>query len=384
MPHLNVVMNKAVAAKIADTGYRLCLPFQSDDWPRCFRKTHSEHIKCALLEFFHQVGISAFSHAIFLLLLPELREKPTGYSQAIQGCITSHKTLQLVVEKIDPRLVSGIKRVDGGFLAFVGMTWITTAGDTRGLLNWLGPIFDPILHVAGEAYMNEHNSRKDIIDAFTRADLLFLMKLYELLSKTPPPPSIASSPISSPENDRRMSVSPPFRLETVEDDPSKHFVPAVSPTTFDLVLDIVPDGAVLSDTYELFLKAEEKKNRITLASASYPLDPQSTEEGMRYPLEDFLNLSPEGVQSLNSPALSPLKFRLTSGFAMLANLAQHAAPENRENLVPMLEHFGSLEPAFVHEPDRPKRTNVVASRSGAKAARSTSGRSPLTPNNRME
>jgi hypothetical protein len=57
--------------------------------------------------------------------------------------------------KIDVRLVANdVKRIDGGFRAFVGLHWIHSAGDMPRILRWLRPLFEPLLDVAGAAYMD--------------------------------------------------------------------------------------------------------------------------------------------------------------------------------------------------------------------------------------
>ncbi|KAJ7312469.1 hypothetical protein DFH08DRAFT_897069 [Mycena albidolilacea] len=251
MPALDASLTKAIMSHLHDPRNKPCGLAVLPDWawPKSFENSDASDPDCLSSatdrEYFYQIGLAILNQTIFLILLEDLRGMPAGYSQAIQGAVTSATILRMIMGKIDPRLVGYVKNVDKGFQIFVGLHWLKSAGDMHKLLRWLQPIFEPLVCAARAAYIEFEKSRKVSnkkggpelhVGGGPRlpADMIFLLKLRQFQKEAPVSPSADSSSDSS-NCTFELSVGgngSPFRLKTVEQDATENFLPAISPTTF--------------------------------------------------------------------------------------------------------------------------------------------------------
>ncbi|KAJ6456113.1 hypothetical protein C8R45DRAFT_1111111 [Mycena sanguinolenta] len=298
MPTLEALLHKAVESHIARPTYEPRLPAALDEslWPNSFRSGADDDGGATDRAYYLQVGAATLSHIIFLLLREELRGKPAGYSHAIQSAVLSQDALHGIMAKTDPRLVDGVKKVDVGFREYIGLLSTQTAADIPRLMRWLGPIFQPLIRTAEDAFLAYELKRKSktvkkpartpleiIYSEYIHPDLIFLVRLREVQTDPKTPYSCdasssgRSSPIASPE---RIAgpVSSPIRLLT----PNRSFDPMViSPTASDIGRDLVEDGFLLySSTPENLPRRHSKRD-------------YRGEDEKRCEFETRLKLSPE-------------------------------------------------------------------------------------------
>ncbi|KAJ7168516.1 hypothetical protein C8R46DRAFT_1091904 [Mycena filopes] len=104
----------------------------------------------------HEIsGKAVFEHAIVEMLIQSgaLIGKPQGYSTTIQRAVADEGVLLAIFKKLDPKLLAHKVNVVTGLYQFVGAYIAQVKGDTGKLINWLRPIFQPVLAVADTIYL---------------------------------------------------------------------------------------------------------------------------------------------------------------------------------------------------------------------------------------
>ncbi|KAJ7091560.1 hypothetical protein B0H15DRAFT_836636 [Mycena belliarum] len=108
-------------------------------------------------EVYEFIGKGELQHALLLMAINNLADKPEGFASTIMALLTSPNVISAVLNKLKGSMtpMKRMKRVDAAFYVFVGAVWSKVCdGDTEAMLDWLGPIFLPLLRVGGAAYVS--------------------------------------------------------------------------------------------------------------------------------------------------------------------------------------------------------------------------------------
>ncbi|KAJ7763522.1 hypothetical protein DFH07DRAFT_770708 [Mycena maculata] len=156
-----MAVRDAVAAFIDSEEFRPPPLPELDDrfgWPDSFSDSDAEDGPSSPpaieREYYRQVGVSTVTRVLFLLLRGDLWGKPIGLSQTVQNAVRTHEVLYKLLNKLDNRFMSGVSNTEAGFHTLIARIWIQLDENTKELAFVLRLIFLPLLHAAGEAYLN--------------------------------------------------------------------------------------------------------------------------------------------------------------------------------------------------------------------------------------
>ncbi|KAJ7158490.1 hypothetical protein C8R46DRAFT_1195056 [Mycena filopes] len=135
----------------------------------------------------HEIsGKAVFEHAIVEMLIQSgaLIGKPQGYSTTIQRAVADEGVLLGIFKKLDPKLLAHKVNVVTGLYQFVGAYIAQVKGDTGKLINWLRPIFQPVLAVADTIYLEFKLPEPEQADPRTKLRISaahrFLLNIWEI------------------------------------------------------------------------------------------------------------------------------------------------------------------------------------------------------------
>ncbi|KAJ7705185.1 hypothetical protein B0H16DRAFT_1900623 [Mycena metata] len=153
----DTLLTELETARVPPLPHFLLYPWE---WPKCFHPALMQNARLAALvaqdrQHYYDIGVAVLPQAVFLMIVDDLADKPSGYATAVQAAVQSQVVLERLVAKIDERLVANIPtgRIHSGFLSLVGILWLHESRNTEKVTKILRPFFAPLLRVAGEAYL---------------------------------------------------------------------------------------------------------------------------------------------------------------------------------------------------------------------------------------
>ncbi|KAJ7180969.1 hypothetical protein C8R46DRAFT_1187227 [Mycena filopes] len=98
-------------------------------------------------------GKFGFENAIVQMLSRSsaLRGKLVGHAVTLIKAVGSEKSLQAILAKVNPKILAENALAVSGLHQFIGAYLVQVDGDTRELMAWMEPIFEPVLRVAASA-----------------------------------------------------------------------------------------------------------------------------------------------------------------------------------------------------------------------------------------
>ncbi|KAJ7730461.1 hypothetical protein B0H16DRAFT_1585182 [Mycena metata] len=120
-------------------------------WEECASTTPVGAEARKALRAQHEIsGKIAFEHGLvqISIKLGLLVGKTAGALTTLQRAVGSERVLEVIVSKINPKLIAQGAHVVSGFYEFVGIYFTQLDGDMRPLVAWLHPLFAPALRAA--------------------------------------------------------------------------------------------------------------------------------------------------------------------------------------------------------------------------------------------
>ncbi|KAJ7117616.1 hypothetical protein C8R44DRAFT_879174 [Mycena epipterygia] len=171
MPNPQQIAREAVVAYIARPDYqpRTLLVLADAIWDDSgIVEEESEDVKSEdvniiddLTAAHTKMGAEVLRHLIFVMSVQadDYLNKPSGLANSVQEAVTTDEVLKALVTKLNPRFVhKNVKKVQGGFQAYIGLFWMYSGYDTPRVLAYLAPVFEPLLVEARRVWL-KHNSK---------------------------------------------------------------------------------------------------------------------------------------------------------------------------------------------------------------------------------
>ncbi|KAJ7656401.1 hypothetical protein DFH06DRAFT_471206 [Mycena polygramma] len=371
-----------------------------------------------LRKVYKGIGRSTLEHSIVLLLGNNLLDQPEDLLKSVQKDVLSKTALELLVGKIDTRLLANdARKIDIGFAEYVGGLMVENEYNTLAVARSLCPILGPVVKVAADAYIrSQRGNERDEPEEEPKVprkprgtgDQQFLLNVWHAQKNPmPSPPSTPGTDALGGDSDSSMATpspvgaqSLPYEFDIKERSPAEFFSPIFSPTTFESTSPCdVDDGDLPRPLPDL------NKNKLYPPAVLRKLVVQDMDEDELREMQLTVDWSPEPhfmPVDAPIPGLSPRGFMLqfSPGFDLAGNpdagdsVLREVESRNEGN-VPPASGGGTgsslLGPPFVPLPTKGKgkeRENATASSSKLASGSGTSSsilkdtsRSPLTPNN---
>ncbi|KAJ7117654.1 hypothetical protein C8R44DRAFT_854477 [Mycena epipterygia] len=219
MSAANNAMNNALVKFIKKPQYSPGpLPYLDKTYWRSLRQKADPALRNAYIT----EGRAIVEYVIFIKMVDsgELPNNPPGYLKAVTSSITSHKSVHAFLENLNPLMVEGVgTKVAEPFFGFVGAEWNQAKKSTDHSARWLAAILEPLIRVAGDAYVKEPRRNETRLSAQAqesndRADSNFILfENMELIQAAvyESDTELAESDSSTTFPSRPSPVRPPLR-----------------------------------------------------------------------------------------------------------------------------------------------------------------------------